>query len=81
MASDLKRADNSIALFNNTGICSVFSELFRSCSIGDLPKVQELIEEASTTTINKLYQGGSTLLYKYATIKLTPCSVHVKLCS
>ncbi|KAJ7391342.1 hypothetical protein OS493_018385 [Desmophyllum pertusum] len=42
----------------------VSKELFRACSFGDLPRVKELIEEASTTTINKLYQGGSTLLYK-----------------
>ena len=44
----------------------IFSpELYRCCATGDLPRVKELLEEASTTTINKLYQGGSTLLYKY----------------
>lgn len=44
-----------------------FPELFRFCTVGDLPKVKELLEEASAVTINKLYQGGSTLLYKYVT--------------
>ncbi|XP_068698664.1 leucine-rich repeat serine/threonine-protein kinase 1-like [Montipora capricornis] len=42
----------------------VSQELFRCCTLGDLPRVQELIAEASTTTVNKLYQGGTTLLYK-----------------
>lgn len=42
----------------------VSQELYRCCATGDLPRVKELLEEASTTTINKLYQGGSTLLYK-----------------
>lgn len=44
-----------------------FPELFRFCTVGDLPRVKELLEEASAVTINKLYQGGSTLLYKYVT--------------
>ena len=53
-----------IKLLPSLIICTFFPELFRSCTLGDLPKVQELIEEASATTINKLYQGGTTLLYK-----------------
>lgn len=43
----------------------IFPELYRCCTVGDLPRVKELLEEASAVTINKLYQGGSTLLYKY----------------
>ena len=56
----------------------IFPELYRCCTVGDLPRVKELLEEASAVTINKLYQGGSTLLYKYIKHLILNSFLHVR---
>ncbi|XP_048577768.1 leucine-rich repeat serine/threonine-protein kinase 1 isoform X2 [Nematostella vectensis] len=44
----------------------VCQEMFAACTTGDLQKVVALLPEVSPTNINKIYQGGCTLLYKAA---------------
>ena len=39
-------------------------ELFVACADGDFDKVKGLISEISPSAVNRLHQGGSTLLYK-----------------
>ena len=44
------------------------TELFRCCTEGHTARVRELLMEVTTSAIKQLYQGGSSLLYKYAMI-------------